>query len=574
MRSFEQCIDLARKWSENPFFAKSDRENLTRLLESNSSEIEESFYKNLEFGTAGLRSIVGFGPNRMNIYNVKKAAYALAMASKNIGGSKVAVSYDSRNTSLDFSMATAEVCSALGFQVYLVNRPTPTPLLSFFVKELGCDCGVMITASHNPPEYNGFKAYWKSGGQIIPPVDTDISRIYNDTTWETLSELKVDKSKIEYVSENIYEKYFQMIAGESLRKELIQNFSNQLNFLYTPLHGVGDESITKVFNLLEVKNFKTLESQKLPDGNFPTTNYPNPEDPEALVECVKEMHENSFDVTIASDPDADRMGIAIKEDDEVYFPNGNQLAYSMLYYKLLTLSEFDKIPQNPYVVKTIVTSPLQAKICHDFDCEIFDTLTGFKWIGDKIEEKGSEGYIFGSEEAFGSLSHGNIRDKDGVSAGALFLEMMVYLKSKNKTFNSFLSEIYEKYGYHEERLLSFTFEGKQGLEKIQGIMEVLRSNPKRLLPNELHLFDDYQTLKCFDLIKDSATKIDFSHSSNVLKFSYDSGLVILARPSGTEPKIKFYLQFSDPSYNREIIQNANNEIKEIERMIGEFCNEI
>ncbi len=574
MRSDKQCIELAKKWADNPYFDLSDREQLKEDLVSNPKKVAESFYMDLEFGTAGIRSIVGFGPNRLSIYNIRKAAFSLGSVVKNEGGSKVVISYDSRLTSLEYANASAKVFSALGFDVFLVSKPTPTPVLSFFVRELKCDCGVMITASHNPPNYNGFKAYWSDGAQITPPNDSKIINKFKATSWEDLEKLVTQKEKIQYIEDKFYDTYIERITNEHLRKDLIQKKGNELKIIYTPLHGVGYECMKKSFDALGFNSVDYLESQRDPNGNFPTTMYPNPEDPEALELAVKAMQDQGADLVIGADPDADRMGIALN-DNGVSYPTGNQIAYATLYYKLLTLKEFSKIPQKPFAVKTIVTSPLQEKICSHFNVKLIDTLTGFKWIGAAMETRDDSNYIYGSEEAFGSLTHKYIRDKDGISAACVFSEMLLFCKSKNMSFHDFLQEIYKMFGYHYEKLVSSTYPGKEGLGKIKRIMTSLRGEGAHEI-SDLDLLEirDYEGLFVYDLKSKKKSQLDFPQKSNVLTFVYKEGVSVHVRPSGTEPKIKFYLQYAEDSFDKDSKMRANLILEKLEKTIRSYCDEI
>jgi len=574
MRTNEQSLDLARSWVENEYFDQSDRAGLAEILKSgNDDEIFELFYKDLSFGTAGLRSIVGFGPNRMNVYNVTKAAYSLGKASLNSGGTSVAISYDSRHTSEEYSKKSAEILAKLGLDVYIVPRPTPTPLLSFFIRELKCSCGIMMTASHNPPEYNGFKAYWSDGGQLIPPNDQAVMSIFKETSWSELDFESIRSGKIKTIDQSTYDKYFEVMYKQHLRADFIKANHEKLSIIYTPLHGVGGESAQRAFTELGFSKFSVLASQGEPNGDFPTTNYPNPEDPEALTLAVESMIKSHADLVIASDPDADRMGIAIN-DKEVYYPTGNEIVYFLLYYKLLTLKEFNQLPKNAFIIRTIVTSRLQDKIAKHFNVDVHETLTGFKWICAGIDERKDLEFIFGSEESFGSLSHNGLRDKDGISSATLFAEMMLFYKAKNMKLVDLKDELFKLFGYHEERLVSLNYEGSSGLGRIQSIMDGMRLDGVHEITDLKAIsVRDYLGLYEYSFANSARRKLDFSHSSNVLSFYYEEGLTVHVRPSGTEPKIKFYLQYESPDYHKDSKMKAKIIMERVSEAIRGYCEQ-
>ncbi len=574
MRTKEQCLELARSWAQNEYFNQSDRSELLSLLDSDKDdELFELFYKDLDFGTAGLRSIVGFGPNRMNIYNVTKAAFSLGKASLSKGGKSVAISYDSRHTSEEFSKKSAEILAKLGLDVFIVPRPTPTPLLSFFIRELKCSCGIMMTASHNPPDYNGFKAYWDDGAQLTPPNDQAVMKIFKETSWSELEFEAKRAGSIKVIDESTYDKYFSTMYKQHLRSKFIQEKNELLDIIYTPLHGVGGESAKRAFKELGFSKFSVLASQEKPDGDFPTTNYPNPEDPKALALAVESMVKNNAHLVIASDPDADRMGIAIN-DKETYYPTGNEIAYFLLYYKLLTLKEFGQLPKNAFIIRTIVTSRLQDKIAKHFNVEVHETLTGFKWICAGIEERKDLEYIFGSEESFGSLSHNGLRDKDGISSATLFAEMMLFYKAKNMKLKDLKDELFKLFGYHEERLVSLAYEGSSGLDKIRCIMDGMRLDGVHEISNLKAIsVRDYQGLYEYNFAKSSQRKLSFQHTSNLLSFLYEDGLTVHVRPSGTEPKIKFYLQYQSPDYHKDSKMKAKIILERVTQAIKEYCDQ-
>lgn len=591
----DAILNKAIEWSKNPYFKKSDRMELTDLIERNEeAEIKERFYQDLSFGTGGMRSIVGFGSNRINVYNVKKASHALALVAKQHfetpakqhfetpkkqnkkSDLKVAISYDSRNTSDEFSKAAASVFLGHGFTVYYMPVPTPTPILSYAVRHLNCDCGVMLTASHNPTNYNGFKAYWNDGGQLVAPMDKKVVDLfYSISDWNEIADSDFESEKLITLGDDFYNDYFKVLENDCMEPELLKNKGHELSVVYTPLHGTGGYFCKEIANKMGLSNVEVLESQAKPDGSFPTLKFPNPEEPESLKLAVERMLEKNAMLVIGSDPDTDRMGVVYNNKGTPYYLNGNEIGNLMLYYKLSRLKSLEKLNSNSLVLKTIVSSPLQNKICKHFDVNFIDTLTGFKWMGKVLTQKdiNKEKYdfVFASEESFGSMSHDQVRDKDGVSSFLLFCELVAYYKEENKTILDVLTEIYKKLGFHQESLLSLSYQGISGLEKIKNIMKSIRSNSKDVFSNyDLESVEDYENLT-LNFVDGRSETLNFSNKSNVLGINFKNGNSLYIRPSGTEPKIKFYSHFQGEESNK---QQVLTEIKELETFLKNYCDNV
>jgi phosphoglucomutase len=573
----------AKLWASDKYFSESDRLKLSSLIANdNEVELKERFLKDLEFGTGGLRSIVGLGSAYINIYNVKRAAWALGSyyKEKNPNNKNVAISYDSRLTSKEYAEACAKVLLALGMKVYMVDRPTPTPILSYAVRFLDCSCGIMLTASHNPKEYNGFKAYDATGCQVTPSDDQEIIEKFDSLeSWGNILEAdSLDHPEFHYFEKKLYDSYFEEIKSQSLCPDLIKEKGGQLNIVYTPLHGTGAEFCARAADDAGFTNFKVLASQGAPDGNFPTVEFPNPEEPASLDLAVKEMIKTKADLVIASDPDTDRMGIVYSNGGEEFYFNGNEIAELMLYYKLERFKKLGKITPKSLVLKTIVTSYLQDKMCDAYGVKVINSLTGFKWMGkilNDLDAKGTEyDYIFGSEESFGSMSHDKVRDKDGVSSAVLFSELTLYFHEIGLNLNQVLEQIYKEFGYFKESLLSLTFKGLSGKDKISNLMNSFRKVEHGFFPDyEIESVDDYSTLtRSFYQNESQNCKLDFPLKSNVLGFNFTNGNKVFVRPSGTEPKIKFYLHFfNEDSSAKELI---DSEIEKIEKFLRDFCEAI
>lgn len=548
------------------------RKEVQRLMDTNENELIESFYRDLEFGTGGLRGIMGVGTNRMNIYTVGMATQGLSnylvKNFKHLPEIKVAIAYDSRNNSRLFAETAAGIFAGNGFQVYLFDSLRPTPELSFAIRHLKCQSGIVLTASHNPKEYNGYKAYWDDGGQVVAPHDTNIIAEVNKIT--SISDVKFNgpKENIHIIGSEIDEIYTDEIKKLSLSPEVLSRQS-QMKIVYTPIHGSGVNLVPKILGKLGFKNIIHVPEQDIPDGNFPTVISPNPEESAALNLALQKARENDADLVMATDPDADRVGIAVKNKSGNHILlNGNQAASILLYYLLTKWKENNKIKGKEYLVKTIVTTELIADMARTFNVPCYDVLTGFKFIAEVIKEKeGKMNFIGGGEESYGYLAGEFVRDKDAVMSCALIAEAAAWAKDQNLSMYDLLLDIYLKFGFYKESLLSVTKKGKAGAEEIAQMMEAFRKNPpKTLAGSEVIMLKDYQYQKSYNLTDNSSTSIDLP-KSNVLQFITKDGSKVSVRPSGTEPKIKFYFgvkeKLNAASEFEVVLQKANNKIDKI-----------
>ncbi len=571
-------IEKARAWANNGYFDSDSREEIQKLLDSNNSlEIEERFYRDLEFGTGGLRSIIGAGLNRMNKYNIRKASQALATeVIKNLTTGqkgKICISYDSRRFSFEFAKEAASVFAANGLETYLYERLNPVALLSFAVREIGASAGVMVTASHNPPEYNGFKVFWADGAQVTPPYDEAIIHHYNALT--DFNQIKfiafeegIQKGFIHWMGLEMETKYHQAILSSVIDRDLCKTQGNELSIVYTPIHGAGLIPCTTALKNIGFTNLHIVEEQSKPDGNFPTVKSPNPENPSALKMAVDLMIKTKADIAMGSDPDTDRLGVAfIDRNGEVVYVNGNQIGILKLHYVLSQKKAQGKLKPKSYFVKSIVTSNLQDHIAESFGVKTYNTLTGFKWICGKINElektNSEENFVFATEESFGYLSHPHARDKDGVSSVTLMAEVALFYKKLGLNLNEALDKIYSDYGFSHETVLSIDYFGIEGQEKIARIMSNLRISTNSPL--------EFESLR---LKKDYKQGIEGLPKSNVLGFFFESGNQLYARPSGTEPKIKFYLMIRET--NGTLSDKKNSAYKKTEQalaIIKNFCEQ-
>ena len=568
---FNQVKEKAREWI-NGNFDEETKKQVKHLLENDQDELVESFYRDLEFGTGGLRGIMGVGTNRMNIYTVGMATQGLSnYLIKNftkIRQIKVAIAFDCRNNSRLFAQTSAEIFAGNGFKVYLFEDLRPTPELSFAIRELGCQSGVVITASHNPKEYNGFKAYWDDGGQIIAPHDKNI--IEEVLKIKDVSEIKFNgpKDNIEILGEAIDKKYLAELKKLSLSPEIIRTH-NDLKIVFTPIHGTGVKLVPDVLRAYGFKNIFGVDAQNITDGNFPTVKSPNPEEASALEMALKRAKVVDADLVMATDPDADRVGIAVKNlDNEFILLNGNQAASLLIYYLISTWSEKGKLTGKEYIVKTIVTTELLTDIADKYHVESFDVLTGFKYIADLIKRnEGKKKFIGGGEESYGYLAGEFVRDKDAVMSCALLAETAAWAKSKGKSMYEMLIEIYHDFGFYKEKLINVVRKGKAGAEEIQQMMEKFRSNPPLVINNsKVMIIHDYQLSETYDVLSNLRYKIDLP-KSNVLQFILKDGSKISVRPSGTEPKIKFYFSVKEKLDKKEDFEKTdellNNRIENL-----------
>lgn len=534
-------------WLENAVKDPDLKEELERIS-GDKEQIYDAFYTNLEFGTAGLRGIIGAGTNRMNIYTVGQASQGLAAYVNSFAKSgKIAIAYDSRIKSELFAKTAAEVFAANGIKVYIYKELMPTPMLSFAVRRLKCDAGVVITASHNPSKYNGYKAYGADGCQLGPEAADYVLSIMQKV--DVFSDIKsvdfasaLENGQIEYIGEDIIDEYLDCVETQRIEKSL--DLSN-LNLIYSPLNGAGNKPVRAILKRIGINNVITVPEQELPDGNFPTSPYPNPETKQAFECALKLAETEKADILLATDPDCDRVGIAVKIENEYRLFTGNDVGVLLLNYILERKAANGTLPKNAVAVKTIVTTELCRKITEHYGCTLVDVLTGFKFIGEQISllaDKGeADRYILGFEESYGYLVGDYARDKDAVVASMLICEMTAYYKTQGKTLFDVLNEIYEKFGFYYCVQKSFTFEGSSGMQKIKGIMEDLRKTyPKEFFGSKVTVVKDYGSSVCIDLTSGDKTALTLP-KSNVIGFHLENGGSFIVRPSGTEPKIKLYV---------------------------------
>ncbi len=582
----EDILEKALDWSKNPYFDENDRREIRNLLANPDKyklEITERFHQDLEFGTGGLRAPMGIGRNRMNKYNVRRATQALANNVLKDSGERIAViSYDSRNFSKEFAMEAAGVFAANGIKVHIFSSLTPTPMLSFGVRYFKASCGVMITASHNPPIYNGFKAFWKDGAQVVPPTDGKIIDEYNRlTNWDDIKyidfNLALRQGLIFWTDEKVDEAFYEMIKNKVIQDlDLCKNHGDKLSIIYTALHGSAEVPCTVASKKVGFTNFYSIPEQSRPDGNFPTVKSPNPEDPKALSMAVDYMIKNMGDIVYGTDPDGDRLGVVVNHQGAPVILNGNQIGALMIYYVFLRMEEKHKIPKNPLVIKSIVTSPIQNAIVEHFGGTVLDTLTGFKWMAGlirELEEKNSPyQFVFASEESFGYMPHKESRDKDGVSSMVLMSEAALYFKQKGMTLVDALDEIYNKFGFFYESLLSLDYEGIQGSEKIKRIMDYFRKESDQVITGEkVTIREDYSVSQSFNLINQEIKTIHLP-KSNVIGLTFFNNNKLFLRPSGTEPKIKFYTMVKETHGTlEEKKSNALHKVRLIEDKIRTIC---
>lgn len=533
-----------QQWLSGQYDSETQNQLKTLIAQGKEDELIDSFYKDLEFGTGGLRGIMGVGSNRMNKYTIGAATQGLAnYLKKTYPGValKVAIAHDSRNNSDLFARITAEVFSANGIKVYFFKALRPTPQLSFAIRHFGCHSGVVITASHNPKEYNGYKAYWNDGAQMIAPHDKNV--IAEVQAIQSVSEVKFTRNDqlIESIGEEIDALYVNRIQSLSVSGAAIARQA-QMKIVFSPIHGTGITLVPAVLEKFGFKNVTIVQEQATPDGNFPTVVYPNPEEQEAMSIGLKKAMEIDADLLMATDPDSDRVGIGVKyHKGQFQLLNGNQTGALLMAYMLSAWKEAGKLTGKEFVVKTIVTSNLMEEIANGFGVKIYNTLTGFKYIAALIKElEGKEKFIVGGEESYGYLVGDDVRDKDAIASCAFIAEMAAYAKDKGMSLFDMLLDTYVKYGYYKEKLVSVTKKGKSGAEEIQAMMKELRSNPpKTLAGSPLAKLMDYENQESLDVRTGKKEKIQLP-KENVLQFLTEDGSLISARPSGTEPKIKFY----------------------------------
>lgn len=538
----------AQIWLDGDY-DEATKADVKRMLNADDkTELIEAFYKDLEFGTGGLRGIMGAGTNRMNIYTVGAATQGLSNYLKSqftdIPQISVVIGHDCRNNSRKFAEISANIFSANGIKVFLFEDLRPTPETSFAIRELGCQSGIIITASHNPKEYNGYKAYWNDGAQMIAPHDVNVIKEVEKIKNIDDIKFKGNSSLIEIIGEKIDKIYIDKIKTLILSPEAIKRHKD-LKIVYTPIHGTGVKLIPRTLKEYGFTNVIDVPEQYVISGDFPTVVSPNPEEPAALAMAVEKAKETDADIVMASDPDADRIGIAIKNDKgEWILVNGNQTFLIFIYYLITKWKELGKLNGNEYVVKTIVTTEVMVDIAKKNNVEYYDVYTGFKWIANVMREnEGKKTYIGGGEESYGFLAEDFVRDKDAVSACALMAEITAWAKDNGKTLFELLQEIYLEYGYGKEKGTYIVRKGKSGAEEIQQKMADYRTNPPReIAGSKVKIIKDYKTLKMTDLDSGKVTDMKMPTTSNVLQFFTEDGTKISVRPSGTEPKIKYYIE--------------------------------
>ena len=550
-----------KQWCTDSIFDEQTKEEL-RKIAGDEKEIEDRFYKDLSFGTGGLRGVIGAGTNRMNEYTVTKATQGLANYIKKQGGEEkgVAIAFDSRNKSIEFSEKAALCLNANGIRTYRFETLRPTPELSFALRELGCIAGIVITASHNPPEYNGYKVYWEDGAQITAPKDKEIIAEVNavtDFAAIRMMERKEaeEKGLFRVIGQKIDDRYMEELKKLVLSPQAIQRMADSLKIVYTPLHGTGNLPVRRVLGELGFTKVQVVPEQELPDGNFPTVSYPNPEDPKAFALALKLAKETDADLVLATDPDADRLGVYAKDTKTgEYIPfTGNMSGLLIAEYELSVRREQGKLPKNGALVKTTVSSDMADEISKEYGVKVIEVLTGFKYIGEQIkffEWDGSYEYLFGYEESYGCLVGTHARDKDAVVAVMALCEAAAYYKEKGLTLWDQMLKIYEKYGYYKEDLVSITMKGVDGAERIQTILADMRKNPlKQIGAYQVIALRDYEADTRLSLADGKVTPTGLPRS-NVLYYELERGAWCCVRPSGTEPKVKFYMGVKEDSLKK------------------------
>tara|TARA_B100002019_G_scaffold211790_1_gene184583 strand:- start:1319 stop:3022 length:1704 start_codon:yes stop_codon:yes gene_type:complete len=562
-------IQKSKIWEKSPFDSKT--RNKVRELKKNPDLLYDSFYKNLEFGTGGIRGIMGVGTNRVNKYTIGKTTQGLAkylLKSFKNDNIKVVLAYDCRNNGVLYSKVVSNVLSANGIICYVFRDIRPTPQLSFAIKELNAHCGIMLTASHNPPEYNGYKVYWSDGGQIVPPIDKNLIEIINSTKYEEIN-FKSEKKYITKISKNFDNKFIE--ASTKSVKFKVLNQEN-LKITFSSLHGTSIKILPDLMKKEGFKNFNIVTIESQPDGNFGKLSSPNPEDPKSFKESLKLANKTDSDIVIVTDPDADRLGIAIRNDNKkLVLLNGNQTMVIFTDFLLNQLRLKKKLNKNYFVATTIVSTPLMSKIAENYgvDCKI--TLTGFKWISKLISENKNIKFIGGGEESYGYLVGDLIRDKDAITSSLLACKIAAYLKNQNKSIYDYLISIYKKYGLYKEKLISIEKKGKKGNEEINNLMNFYRKYKSEYLGKyQILVKEDYESGFSTNLKSTKKNKLNLP-KTNLLRFIFNDGSILSIRPSGTEPKIKLYISVNMSIKFDEKIEkietNLNNRIDNIIRSL-------
>lgn len=559
-----QVTDKAKAWLNGNYDAETKAEIQKMLEDENTTKLIDAFYKDLEFGTGGLRGIMGAGTNRMNIYTVGAATQGLSnyllTEFSNLEQIKVVIGHDCRNNSRKFAEISADIFSANGIKVYLFESLRPTPEISYAIRKLGCQSGIMITASHNPKEYNGYKAYWNDGAQVLAPHDRNIIAEVNRIASVDDIKFQGNKKLIEIIGKDIDEEFINEIRGLVLSPESIKR-QHDIKMVYTPIHGTGITLVPQALKAVGFTQIINVPEQDVISGDFPTVVSPNPEEPAALELAVKRAKETGAEIVMASDPDADRIGTAIRDNEGNFIlVNGNQTMLIFLYYLITRRKELGLITGKEFTVKTIVTTELVKKIADKNGVEMFDCYTGFKWIADVIRKnEGVKKYIGGGEESYGFLAGDFVRDKDSVSACVLFAEITAWAKDNGKTMYQLLQDIYVEYGYSKEVGISLVRKGKEGADEIEAMMKNFRNNPlKTIAGSPVVLTKDFAKLEAVDYIRGENSALEMPTTSNVLQYFTEDGTKLSIRPSGTEPKIKFYIETRGTAKSREEMVSAED----------------
>ena len=575
MKDYEERYN---EWLNNPVIDEESKKELLSL-KGNDTEIEDRFYKDLEFGTAGLRGVIGIGTNRMNKYTVTKATQGLANYIVKQGGQErgVAIAYDCRIMSKEFSEETALCLNANGIKTYRFEDLRPTPELSYAVRELGAIAGIVITASHNPPEYNGYKVYWEDGAQIVEPTDkeiiTEVNNVTDFSTIKTMSkEDAVQKGLYNTIGKEIDDKYIAELKKLVVHEDAIKKMQKDIKIVYTPLHGTGNMPVQRILKEIGFENVYIVKEQEQPDGHFPTVSYPNPEDPKAFTLALELARKVDADIILANDPDADRLGIYVKDTktgEYIQF-NGNMTGNLIAEYILSQKKATGTLPENGAIIKTIVSSNMTDAIAKEYEVKLFATLTGFKNIAKIIrgfEQEHSYECVYSYEESYGCIIGTHARDKDGIVAVMTVCEAVAYYKMHGLTLWDQMNEMYKKYGYYKEKQMSITLKGIEGAEEIKKMMENMRNNPpKELAGLKVKSFGDYSKQ---EIIDENGNKTSTGlPKSNVLYFDLENNAWICVRPSGTEPKIKFYMGVCGNS-----MEDADNELNALENAVKEMSEE-
>lgn len=573
-----QVTDKAKSWLEGNYDATTKDEVQLMLDNENKKELIDAFYKDLEFGTGGLRGIMGAGSNRMNIYTVGAATQGLANYLKNefsgLNEIKVVIGHDCRNNSRKFAEIAADIFSANGIKVYLFEELRPTPEVSYAIRKLGCQSGIMITASHNPKEYNGFKAYWNDGAQVLAPHDRNIIAEVNRIKSNDEIKFKGNSKLIEIIGKDMDKAFIDEVIKLVLSSDAIKR-NNDIKIVYTPIHGTGGKLIPDALRAIGFTNIINVPEQDVISGDFPTVISPNPEEPAALNLAIQRAIETDSDIVMATDPDSDRIGTAIRDNNgEFILVNGNQTFLLCLYYLMTRRQELGLLTGKEFVVKTIVTTELAKRIADIKGIEIYDSYTGFKWIAEIIRRnEGIKKYIGGGEESYGFLAGDFVRDKDAVSACTLFAEIAAWAKDNGKSVYQLLQDIYLEYGYSKEVGISLVRKGKEGADEIEAMMKNFRTNPLTSLGGSpVSLIKDFGKLEGIDYVSNENIVLEMPTTSNVIQYFTEEGTKVSIRPSGTEPKIKFYIEVTGSAKTREELAQAelkaNEKIEVIRQELG------